>query len=48
MEVPDRLSRLCEGHRHNRAQTNYGYGYNQGYSQGYIPYDYSQYGYRRY
>jgi hypothetical protein len=32
----------------NRAQTNYGYGYNQGYSQGYTPYDYSQYGYRRY
>jgi hypothetical protein len=36
----------------NRAQTNYGYGYNQGYGQGYnqgnTPYDYSQYGYRRY
>jgi hypothetical protein len=36
----------------NRAQINYGYGYNQGYGQGYTPYsngdDYSQYGYRRY
>jgi len=32
----------------NRAQTNYGYSNNQGYSQGYTPYDYSQYGYRRY
>jgi len=40
----------------NRAQTNYGYGYSQGYgqgygqgyNQGYTPYDYSQYGYRRY
>ena len=32
----------------NRAQTNYGYGYNQGYGQSYTPYDYSQYGYRRY
>jgi hypothetical protein len=28
----------------DRAQSNYGYGYNQGYT----PYDYSQYGYRRY
>ena len=34
----------------DRAQTNYGYNqpYNQGYSQSYTPYDYSQYGYRRY
>jgi hypothetical protein len=31
----------------NRAQTNYGYGYNQGYTP-YNGYDYSQYGYRRY
>jgi hypothetical protein len=36
----------------NRAQPNYGYGYNNGYSGGYTTpynqYDYSQYGYRRY
>ena len=31
----------------NRAQTNYGYGYDQGYTP-YNNYDYSQYGYRRY
>ncbi len=32
----------------NRAQTNYGYGYNQGYTPNNNGYDYSQYGYRRY
>ncbi len=32
----------------NRAQTNYGYGYNQGYTPYNNGYDYSQYGYRRY
>jgi len=32
----------------NRAQTNYGYGYDQGYTPYNNGYDYSQYGYRRY
>jgi hypothetical protein len=32
----------------NRAQSNYGYGYNNGYTTPYNSYDYSQYGYRRY
>lgn len=34
----------------DRVGGSYGYnqGYGQGYSQGYTPYDYSQYGYRRY
>jgi hypothetical protein len=35
----------------DRAQSNYGYGYNNGYTGSYTPYnnyDYSQYGYRRY
>lgn len=32
----------------NFAQSNYGYNYDNNYTQPYSPYDYSQYGYRRY